>query len=219
MELLPPVFDHGHLESLLPTRSLSCSDTFVLLSGLLRVDSIFFLPVIDFTHSGSAPFLQGFSKPGLFPVVLDHASVGISLSIRCLQCLDFTMPTSGSVRLALIMLAPDLAHPGVLLPTQSSAQSDAVPSTCSFSRIGSLPAVPDPALIGFPIFLQSFACLESASFVLDLSVFGSFTSIQSHSWIDLTIFVLGLTCVGFVSLLFALDSTTLESPLPVQSPA
>lgn len=210
LEVLLVVLDAVHLGALSFVHGFSCLGASPLTLGLSRVDLIFFLPVIDFTHSGPPLSTQSSMKLGSFPFLLDHASFGSFLLVRRLLHVDFILLVLSCARPALSTSAPDPANLDPLSPVQSLMRSGPVVSPSGFSSLGSFLLAADFALLEFSLLPQSLAHLEPASLAMDLAVPDSFMLLQSHSCLGFTLLVFGLTWAGSVSFLFALDCATLE---------
>ena len=64
MESTPSVLDYSSAGSLLLLQTFACFDSFSLVYGMCRSDSL--LPVLDFLNSGSLTSLQTFARLGPF---------------------------------------------------------------------------------------------------------------------------------------------------------
>lgn len=225
-------------------KSSSCSELFVLLTGLARADLCFSLSVLDAGRLGLLMLLQSMAQLESALLVLDLLHLGFSTSARSMTCAGFVLPTSGIARVDLVStllvvdhtqlgslpflqsfgrsdlltLSPDVTglDPAILL--QSLVHSAFTTSVFSCTAMGFSLLLLDMALVDLFMSLQSPSRLDSSFSVLDVGFLGPPLPLQSFARCGLTPFVVGLTCADFVFLLFVLEDCSLGPPLPVQSP-
>ena len=92
----------------------------VPLSGLARLGSLFFLPLINSARPGSLPFLHSFSRVGSMLLATDFTMVGMSSLLHSFGCIDFSSSMPGLSKPGPSLLVPDPSHMTFMLPSRSS---------------------------------------------------------------------------------------------------
>ena len=178
--------------SLLSSRAMACLGSTLLASGLTRLGSVFFLPVIDVTTFGSLLPIRSLACSGPFTLALDLLHLDSSLLPRGCCHLELAFLMFGATRLGPTSLPLEHASLGLFLPLRSMS--------CS----GSAVLVLDHLRLDFILSLQSFAHAEFAFFVfgimetgpslppLECLTPGLFLPARSYVCIDFASFVLDL---------------------------
>lgn len=197
----------------------ACPEVFPLVSGLVRLDLVFPLPVVEANSLEPSPFLQATSQSGSPLSTLAHGHPESSLLSRSL-CQGCSSSALGLVWLGLVSSLPvvDISLLGLPMAPRGSSKLGALLPALDFSHLGPslssrsfgmeflMPTL-GSAWLGVPLTVSDLASLD----------FTPFPKCPTHAGAPLLL--LGSSRAGFVPPLLVPDLLHPEPLVSLQSPA